>query len=429
MYMLASNGSSNQTVYQYSGSDANWTAVTGSNTQVFQLISGSGALYMVASNGGSPSVWLYSGSGTKWTNLTGAGLQQALGAWQPELDHPIAGASYSPVNGTLFGPSGPCYLDVQQGQAADCWLLASLAEVAARYPQDIQNMFIYDGSTIEDGSTVGVYSVRFYTTSGVAEYVTVDTELPGGGSIYDQPVGGSGAVNGSSSPVLWVALAEKAYAEANGQGFVTSGNVYSNSYPALNYGDTKWALQAITGKPAHDYNLNTSDVVSAWNAGDLVTLCTGTPASTYIVGNHCYALVNYDSSSNLPFEVFNPWGTDANGWAPGQANNIYGLFVANAVFLSQNFAIEAFGNGATPANYSLEFSTGATASRNHKDDGRLLAEASGETPIFGAKDQLLQQSFRTGAAVDRHDGHFAWSPQQMTDMVFADGLQDFLSNI
>jgi hypothetical protein len=317
----------------------------------------------------------------------------------------------------------------QQGQAADCWLLASLAEVAARYPQDIQNMFVYDGSTVEDGSTVGVYSVRFYTSSGVAEYVTVDTELPGGGSIYDQPVGGSGAVNGSSSPVLWVALAEKAYAEANGQGFVTSGNVYSNSYPALNYGDAKWALQAITGKPAHDYNLNTSDVVSAWNAGDLVTLSTGTPASTYIVGNHCYALVNYDSSSTLPFEVFNPWGTDANGWAPGQANNIYGLFVSNAVFLSQNFAIESFGNGATPANYSLEFSTGATASRNHKDDGRLLAEASGETPIFGAKDQLLQQSFRKGAAVDRHDGHFAWSPRQMTDLVFADGLPDFLSNI
>jgi hypothetical protein len=37
---------------------------------------------------------------------------------------------------------------------------------------------------------------------------------------YDQPVGGSGAVNGSTSPVLWVALAEKAYVEANAAGVV-----------------------------------------------------------------------------------------------------------------------------------------------------------------------------------------------------------------
>jgi hypothetical protein len=258
---------------------------------------------------------------------------------------PTASTAYSPANGTLFGPNGPSYLDVRQGSAADCWLLASLAETAARAPADITSMFTYDGTAYEDGSTVGVYSVRFYDGGGVARYFTVDTELPNGGSTYDRPVGGSGAVNGSSSPVLWVALAEKAYAVATGEGFVTTKQVGTNSYAALNYGDPQWALKAITGNGANDSNINPSDVVSAWNAGKLVVLCTSSPSSSYIVGSHCYALVNYDSSSGN-FIIFNPWGTDANGWAPGNSGTKYGRFWANAPFVSQNFSTESFGYGA-----------------------------------------------------------------------------------
>src|SRR5262249_34261885 len=146
-----------------------------------------------------------------------------------------------------FG-AGPYFKDVQQGALSDCWLMASLAEVAARVPDDISTMFLFDGSTVENGSQVNVYSVRFYDHSGVAHYVTVDTELPSGGTYYDRPVGGAGAVNGSASPVLWVALAEKAYAEANAKGFVTTHNDGTNSYAAMDFGDPVWALQAITGK-------------------------------------------------------------------------------------------------------------------------------------------------------------------------------------
>jgi hypothetical protein len=262
---------------------------------------------------------------------------------------PAAGRLYSPASGTLFGPGGPSYLDVQQGVVGDCWLLASLAEVAARAPQDITSMFSYAGTGWADGSPVSFYNVRFYDGSGVAHTVTVDTELPQGGSFYDHPVGGSGAVNGSTTPVLWVALAEKAYAEANMYGYVTTNNSGFGSYGAVNYGDAAWALQAITGAPAGDYSINPDDVAAAWNAGQMVVLCTSSPASSAIVGNHCYALVNYDPSSGLPFEVFNPWGTDANGWAPGNANSVYGLFVANGAFLSQNFSTESFGGGAAPA--------------------------------------------------------------------------------
>ena len=119
--------------------------------------------------------------------------------------------------------------------------MASLAEVAARYPSDIQNMFTYDGQAIENGSVVGIYTVRFFNSAGAARYVTVDTELPGGGSYYDHPENG----------VLWPALAEKAYAVANGDGFVSTSYVGSDSYGAMNNGYASWAYKPSRGiRPA-----------------------------------------------------------------------------------------------------------------------------------------------------------------------------------
>jgi hypothetical protein len=123
-----------------------------------------------------------------WSNIvtaeTGTGL--AL---------PTAATAYSnfgtaSYGGSLFGKNGPSYLDVQQGTAADCWLLASLAEVAARDPQDIQNMFSWAGTAVDQNGTVNLYTVRFYDSKGVAEYVGEDAELPAGGATYD--LGGPG---------------------------------------------------------------------------------------------------------------------------------------------------------------------------------------------------------------------------------------------
>ena len=82
------------------------------------------------------------------------------------VDHPAADTAYSPVSGSLFGANGPSYLDVHQGAVGDCWLMASLAEVAARNPSDIQNMFTDLGSTTENGSVVELYKVRFFDSAG-----------------------------------------------------------------------------------------------------------------------------------------------------------------------------------------------------------------------------------------------------------------------
>ena len=246
--------------------------------------------------------------------------------------NPAANTGYSPApaGAPLFNNGGPSYLDVEQGAVGDCWLMASLAEVAARDPQDIRNMFTYDGTTVDNGATVGLYTVRFFNTSGSAVYVQVDTELPSGGEYYDH------VDNDLGTQVLWVALAEKAYAVANGLGYVTTSHEYQNSYNALDGGWPSWALQAITGKPAGDYSINSTNLVSDWNSGDLIVLCTSTPTSSYIVGSHCYAVVGYNASSSQPFEVFNPWGTDSSGWAPGQSrHDLWPVHGERSVYLAE----------------------------------------------------------------------------------------------
>jgi hypothetical protein len=252
------------------------------------------------------------------------------------IDHPTTSGTYTNVSGTLFGPNGPPYLDVQQGGIGDCWLLSSLAETAARDPQDIRSMFTADGTTLENGCIVNVYTVRFFE-NGVAKYVVVDTELPNCWN-HDQPV----------NSVLWVALAEKAYAEANGLGYVTTGSPDVDSYAALNGGAPAWALRAITGKLATDFAINPNNIAAAWGKGELIVLTTSKPVSQYIVGDHCYAVVGYNGFALMPFQLFNPWGTDSSGWAPSLFNNhkVYGLVWENATFLSQNFSGQSFGIGA-----------------------------------------------------------------------------------
>jgi len=254
------------------------------------------------------------------------------------VDHPAAATAYSPVSGTLFGPNGHSYMDVKQGNLGDCWLMASLAEVAARDPQDIYNMFTYDGTTVENGAVVSLYNVRFFQ-NGTPEYYTVDTELPSGGQHYDHPVNG----------VLWAALAEKAYVQANGAGWVTSYDDRSDSYNALENGFASWALSAITGNPASDFDFSsTTDLAGAWNAGDLIVLGSN-PNSTNsdIAVGHAYAAIGYNAASSEPFLLYNPWGTNSSGWVMDATHHwVFGQFTAGADFLAQNFVTFSDGSGS-----------------------------------------------------------------------------------
>ena len=284
-------------------------------------------------------------AGTTWSTAQSVTTSQPGGSGGTggtsgsTITEPTAGAAYSPVTGTLFASSGPSYLDVRQGNEGDCWLMASFAAVAARAPQDIQSMFTSLGTTVENGVNVAVYKVRFYDSNDVARYVTVDAQLPAGGNYYDQP----------SAGVLWAALAEKAYAEANAAGYVTTSSPGVNSYDALNGGDPAWALQAITGN-ANDYMTTTfSNLAAAWTSGKIIVIGSdATPSSSSIVGDHAYAVVGYNASSSAPFSVYNPWGPSNVTY---NGHQVYGQFTASAAFLAQNYD---FYSQSSAAAYSLE---------------------------------------------------------------------------
>jgi hypothetical protein len=265
-------------------------------------------------------------------------LQDLVNKWFLGLDHPAVvltpdqiqagwtanGAAYTVVNGSLFGGTGPSYTDVFQGWLGDCTVMASVAEVAAR-ANLISSMFIDNGD--------GTWTVRFFH-SGSPVYVTVDNQLPAGGNLYDHPHSG----------VLWVALAEKAYAQLNESGWLGTLSPGINSYVALDNGNQTTivtALSALSGRPASTFSTGSADLGTALAQGRLVVLATGDATGhPNIEHNHAYAVVGYDPSAGLPFTVFNPWGI--NGGHDG-ANFIWGQFTANAAALQAYF----YGGGWT----------------------------------------------------------------------------------
>jgi hypothetical protein len=258
-----------------------------------------------------------------------------LGLNRPDASYVSNGMTITPTyqqvtNVPLFANGGPRYQDVSQGALGDCWLMASLAEVAARNPAMIQSMFIDNGD--------GTWTVRFYN-NGSPDYVTVDNYLPSGGYLYDHPQGD-----------LWAALAEKAYAQENASGWIGSGNQGVNSYQALNGGWPVWALPAITGKAASSFTITAyvqwnswpygitlattaSNIGTAWSQGQFVVLCTSTPSSSQVVPYHCYAMVGL---SNGQYTLYNPWGV--NGGYSGDNGQYYpGYFTGNVWDITYNF--------------------------------------------------------------------------------------------
>src|SRR5271166_5806577 len=304
----------------------------------------------------------------QYYGTTGVTLQETVNQWflgnvEPNAVDTCDGSAavdpnsaYTNVGATgytLFGPNGPSFTDVAQGSAGDCWLMASLAETAARDPQIIQKMFISNGN--------GTWTVRFYV-NGAPDYVTVNDQLPwdtaAGAYAFDQPQNG----------ILWAALAEKAFAEENLSGGVTTGQQGVDSYAALNGGYPSWALAAITGMSTSEFNVTpgvtSQEIAAALQAGDLV--CIGTPDSSdidsYLVPGHCYAVVGYNPSSTMPFEVFNPWGINNS-----RADGVWGLLIANGAFLEANFDTGGVAGSAAPGSGPVN----AMLSPNSPDRGAV----------------------------------------------------------
>jgi Calpain family cysteine protease len=235
---------------------------------------------------------------------------------------------YSTVDKPLFGSDGPTMSDIQQGALGDCYLLASLAEVAKQNPSAISSMITDNGN--------GTYGVRFYV-DGESRYVTVNNQLADGGTDFN-----------SATQHIWASVVETAFAEVQQQGLIDGdkGYDYGNSFSTIgNGGDPAFALEAITNateitrfhatgstwkeqvldqslsvtsETAHVSGASVASILAAdLLVGDDVDLVSETGAKnatglSTLIGDHVMSIYGYDASTGM-LEIRNPWGA----WAPG----------------------------------------------------------------------------------------------------------------
>ena len=97
-------------------------------------------------------------------------LEDLSSKWFLGTDLPTTGGfNYQTTAGTLFG-AGPAYTDMYQGELGDCYFISSLGAIAKSNPTAIRDMFIDNGDN--------TWTVRFYDSNGMADYVTVNRMLP-----------------------------------------------------------------------------------------------------------------------------------------------------------------------------------------------------------------------------------------------------------
>ncbi|QZZ22803.1 pre-peptidase C-terminal domain-containing protein [Leptothermofonsia sichuanensis E412] len=231
-------------------------------------------------------------------------MELLIRKWFLGQDRPLAQSSdgqitytYRLASGSLF-QNGIRYTDIRQGDLANAYLLAALAATALRSPDVIQTMFIDNGDD--------TYTVRFYN-NGVADYVTVDRYLPVT-AVGTFAYAGFDTFYNVSTNELWVALAEKAYAQMNELGWLGQDN--TNSYQGIASGLETIAVQQITNRATTErLPLNLAALGSAFNAGELVFVKSNpVTVAPNIVPDQEYVVVDYDSTTQF-VTLFNPWGT------------------------------------------------------------------------------------------------------------------------
>jgi hypothetical protein len=271
---------------------------------------------------GDPSNSRFQGRdlGNLSAGATGEHLEDLVDKWFLGLDRPFdehddttQTLNYQYVQGSLF-QNGIDFTDISQGATGDCYYLSTLASLAERNPSWIEQMFIDNGD--------GTFTVRFFTTPSTAHYVTVDRYLPvsaSGREIYAD----FGANKDDPNNELWVALAEKAFAQFNESGWHNSNA--TNSYGGIWGGGASRAMARLTGWEAFrapvsenaipfsadDDPVQTREqIISRLNAGKLMAISDkADPPDPRIPGNHVYAVLGYNSLTET-FTIFNPWGFD-----------------------------------------------------------------------------------------------------------------------
>ena len=258
-------------------------------------------------------------------------LQELVNKWSYGMDLPSA---LNLVNGSwvsfrwgldtsasLFG-NGLSYADIRG--RGDGYLLGAVAALANQSPGLITENFVDNGD--------GTYGVRFLNSDGTSNWVTVNRWLPEnsyGNFVYAN----RGQSLSDPSVKLWVALYEKAFAEANASGNWNVGIGSTNSYLSIRVNnndlfDDAWGHLTGTFEVGGPNFLSSTDQAGFTHLVDYrlmndEVVCLGAKPSSSgstetidgftIAAGQTYAVLGHDPASGL-FTVFNPWGL-GNGYA------------------------------------------------------------------------------------------------------------------
>jgi len=235
-----------------------------------------------------------------------------------DIVDPAANYAYKDFSDSPLFVDGPEYDDVIQGGVNDCYFLAALSSMAQSDPGIIEQMIAPMGD--------GTYAVRFHR-GGQEVYLRVDAQLP---AQYYWPSYAHWTPDGE----IWVALAEKAYAQ-----FRTG----ENSYASIAYGWMDPVYAEITGQDAlRTYTSGMSNdslaeyISENLEAGHATSAGTYSSASDPIQRNHAYTIESIENVGGQWYvTVYNVWGSDAATW---DSNNSDGLLTISMDLFQENFS-------------------------------------------------------------------------------------------
>jgi hypothetical protein len=221
-------------------------------------------------------------------------MENLIGKWFLGNDHPLSPYDYQYFIQPLFS-NGINPDDVRQGQVGDCYFLATLASIANEQPQYIQDMFIDNGDN--------TFTVRFFN-KGVADYVTVDRFLP---------KASWGVAYANATLDVWVALAEKAYAQL-AESHWSRSSTSTNAYYSISGGWMSNVIPQVTALGAVSKSVTSTtkaQLIALSNSTSLLTVgfVYGTVAGSGIFNSHAYTITSYNAVTDT-FFLRNPWGNN-----------------------------------------------------------------------------------------------------------------------